>query len=91
MMCVEQKLLRPMWHALKIQVHKFSLSLALLMPATQATTVKQFGTKSSFVIHWIDFYPVDSTIQPLNNRGLVIAPVHNTKKLPTLIFQSMVA
>ena len=53
------------------------------MPATQATTVKQFGTKSSFVIHWIDFYPVDSTIQPLNNRGLVIAPVHNTKKLPT--------
>ena len=49
MMCVEQKLLRPVWHALKIQVHKFSFSLALLMPATQATTVKQFGTKSSFV------------------------------------------
>ena len=49
MMCVEQKLLRPVWYALKIQVHKFSLSLALLMPATQATTVKQFGAKSSFV------------------------------------------
>lgn len=48
-MCVEQKLLWPVWQALKIQVHKFSLSLALLMPATQATTVKQFGTESSFV------------------------------------------
>ena len=49
MMSVEQKLLRPVCQALKIQVHKFSLSLALLIPATQATTVKQFGTKSSFV------------------------------------------
>jgi len=46
---VEQKLLWPAWQALKIRVHEFSLSLSLLMPATQATTVKQSGTKSSFV------------------------------------------
>lgn len=52
-MSVEQKLLRPVCQALKIQVHKFSLSLALLMPATQATTVKQFGTKSSFVYTFV--------------------------------------
>ena len=45
----QQLLLWPVWQALKIRVHEFFLSLALLMPATQATTVKQFGTKSSFV------------------------------------------
>ena len=46
---VEQKLLWPAWQVLKIQVHEFSLSPPLLMSGTQATTVKQIGTKSSVV------------------------------------------
>ena len=27
---------------------------------------------SHYPIHWIDFYPVDSAIQRLNNRGLEV-------------------
>ena len=35
--------------------------------------------ETNCTIHWIDFYPVDSAIQRLNNRGLVIIRLACTK------------
>ena len=41
--------------------------------------------ETNCAIHWIDFYPGDSSIQRLNNRGLGITAVQG--KLKTMLMQ----
>ena len=38
--------------------------------STGSITILRISRESNCTIHWIMIYPVDSAIQPLNNRGL---------------------